>query len=218
MNNSVIIQRTGQLLLDGWKLLSISCPICNTALLSSRNGEMRCPGCDLPVMVESNQSQKLSTEPTLCKEIPAAKQDLDTQANPFNLDKVSSRIGEKLLKGWIMTSDACKSIDCRGTPLMQNPATGFKLCVCCERENGEYVAPDNNNKSQLTDTLDDDSITTDSYSNESAVMDLDGHNDPSKLISEKLLKGWALLDTCCPAECNGNVPLMRNLDGKVFFS
>jgi uncharacterized Zn finger protein (UPF0148 family) len=53
------IKRSGQMLLSGWKLLPITCPICTSALFS-KGDVMRCPGCDLPVMFE-NSLTKLST-------------------------------------------------------------------------------------------------------------------------------------------------------------
>lgn len=43
-------------------------------------------------------------------------------------------------------------------------------------------------------------------------------DDPSSRISKRLMQGWALLDRCCTsATCRGEVPLMRDLDGKVGF-
>lgn len=48
------IKRTGELMLSGWRLLGILCPICNTALLSKADN-IRCPGCDLPVTTEAQQ-------------------------------------------------------------------------------------------------------------------------------------------------------------------
>lgn len=41
-------------------------------------------------------------------------------------------------------------------------------------------------------------------------------DDASSKISRKLMQGWALLDKCCgSAECRGEVPLMRDLNGQV---
>lgn len=41
-------------------------------------------------------------------------------------------------------------------------------------------------------------------------------NDASAKISKRLMQGWALLDKCCfNAQCKGEVPLMRDLAGKV---
>lgn len=40
--------------------------------------------------------------------------------------------------------------------------------------------------------------------------------DASNRISKRLMQGWALLDHCCQsAMCRGEVPLMRDLEGKV---
>jgi uncharacterized Zn finger protein (UPF0148 family) len=41
-------------------------------------------------------------------------------------------------------------------------------------------------------------------------------DDAASRISKRLMQGWALLDRCCDsAKCRGEVPLMRDLDGKV---
>ena len=47
------IKRTSDLLLSGWKMLSNHCPICSSPLLSKDNA-MRCPGCNVPVVMEND--------------------------------------------------------------------------------------------------------------------------------------------------------------------
>ncbi len=40
--------------------------------------------------------------------------------------------------------------------------------------------------------------------------------DPSELIGEKLIIGWALLDETCPSEaCVNIIPLLRDKSGEV---
>lgn len=57
--------------------------------------------------------------------------------------------------------------------------------------------------------------------NNAPILDLSsfashGADDASSKISRKLMLGWALLDKCCQSRgCAGEVPLMRDLQGKV---
>lgn len=55
-NRETGISRAGNLLLQGWTMLAIHCPICHTPLFS-KGGEMRCPSCDLPVKYESQDTK-----------------------------------------------------------------------------------------------------------------------------------------------------------------
>ena len=48
MSTAVAIKRTGEMMLQGWKMLATACPICHTALMS-KSGIIRCPSCDVPV-------------------------------------------------------------------------------------------------------------------------------------------------------------------------
>lgn len=50
------IGRISERLLSGWKLLGDHCPLCNTPLMSKQN-DLRCPGCDLPVVMEDDNSE-----------------------------------------------------------------------------------------------------------------------------------------------------------------
>lgn len=44
------VKRTGEMMLAGWKLLQTTCPICIFPLMS-KGEDMRCPCCDMPVMM-----------------------------------------------------------------------------------------------------------------------------------------------------------------------
>ena len=49
------INNTGTLMLQGWCMSSIMCPICTSALMHmKKTGEMQCPGCELPVRMEAD--------------------------------------------------------------------------------------------------------------------------------------------------------------------
>jgi uncharacterized Zn finger protein (UPF0148 family) len=148
-----IIQRTGALMLKGWKLLAIACPICSTTLLS-KDKHMRCPGCDMPVVVEAEPAQSAhppkapmvpddikSTkviEEVASEEVvePKTYEELrkDFEAKKQRSSQVSARLGEKMLEGWTMLGESCpNAISCEGTPLMRDPSTGTMHCVNCHQ-------------------------------------------------------------------------------------
>jgi uncharacterized Zn finger protein (UPF0148 family) len=135
-------------------MLSTSCPLCNTALMS-KEGRFHCPGCDVPVMTaesaatirlssnsattsaNASQSQDLtqSKAPALgstegvVKSLEEEKKAYDT-INRRRIDDVSSKIGLYLLQGYKLLSEECPDISCKRTPLMQQKSDR-PFCVCC---------------------------------------------------------------------------------------
>lgn len=158
-NNNDSIKRTGELLLSGWKMLSKSCPICNTALLS-KGENLRCPTCDCAVVTEASQaamqsvtssSQKASAGAVEHKfeieddyyqyaasghvqheSLEEQKKEYDAKNKARN-NEVSDKLGAKMLAGWSMLSTICPQEGCRGTPLMRL-GSGPMLCVACDSE------------------------------------------------------------------------------------
>lgn len=145
VNRNDAIERTGQLMLSGWKLLATPCPICHTALLS-KSDAIRCPGCDLPVMKEgANQtvsdavpavvqvaepSNVVVQEPSSFEEM---KKEYDRRNQRSN--QISAKLGEKMLQGWTMLAESCIDFDtCGGTPLMKDPKAGAVVCLSCNKE------------------------------------------------------------------------------------
>ncbi|KAJ1407857.1 hypothetical protein B484DRAFT_436389 [Ochromonadaceae sp. CCMP2298] len=143
------IQRTGTLLLSGWRMLSTLCPVCNCALMQ-KGSHMRCPGCDLAVVREGDQGQpggpltdNLPTPPNElspgiaeAKSAPPAPYASESEVVPRSLEEqkreydaqrsrmrtVSDKLGEKMLCGWAMLGAACPHSHCQGTPLLRRPA------------------------------------------------------------------------------------------------
>lgn len=232
-----IIQKTGEMLLSGWKLLGLHCPICSTALLS-KDDNMRCPSCDAPVLTESQveinnrltnvisfgEEKKCEIvnddllEPKLIYELNKDIQDLKSKR-----DDISSKLGQKMLLGWTMLGETCPNELCRGTPLMKEGSHGTMICVGCDSKyivniygqiESERVTLGNNENSikpkteKVITLFDNNDVPVLKYHEES-IDDV-----ISNLIGKKLLTGWALLDKVC-AKCN-KVPLMRDFDQKVF--
>jgi uncharacterized Zn finger protein (UPF0148 family) len=147
------MRRTSELLLGGWKMLSMGCPICHTALMEKNNSKC-CPRCNLPVHYEHEKpasataaappppptSQALSPSPLSSPKQSGQFQSLEEVKKSYDKlqvrqQLVSSRIGEKLLAGWTLLASEC---DVCGSPLMSQK--GVKYCVCCETNKDDKKA------------------------------------------------------------------------------
>lgn len=153
--NKLDILKMGNMLLEGWKMNSEGCPICATAIMS-KNGKMRCPKCDLPIVLESSleATQQIFTENPVktssqappssnsatatssassgssFQSLEGAKREYDKQ-NRQKQDTVSGLIGQYMLQGWTLLGAQCPT--CETTPLMcQNK--GPKFCVLCQEQ------------------------------------------------------------------------------------
>jgi uncharacterized Zn finger protein (UPF0148 family) len=149
-----VISRTGNLMLKGWKLLSVSCPLCHSPLLSKDN-EMRCPGCDLPVKKEvvdqssaaNHQSHVSHADPfnssgpeendDVIVDVPKSYEELRREYDEKKKQSkdVSGKLGEKMLQGWVLLADSCPDMNvCGGVPLMKDPSNGSMVCLSCGKE------------------------------------------------------------------------------------
>lgn len=100
------------------------------------------------------------------------------------------------------------------------------VCVACDKTYlhsalGDVCAikPDNQ-KSKRTDTVKStqptDSEVSPAFSSIKTCNNSVRPVDPSEKISQKLLQGWSMLsEVCWSNTCEGTVPLMRDLSGKV---
>ena len=253
------MKRTGDMLLGGWKLLNMSCPVCNTALMS-KAGRFHCPGCDVPVMTEAeaafmaqenakktgvNVDTNAASKETPVKSLEEEKKAYDLQRSKSNM--LSSKIGEFLLLGYTLLGDECPRAGCGRIPLMQQK--GAKpYCISCENHfmqdsygamtpvsqmdlkpakstgAGVVTAANKESAASLTDQLamfrekelaaaKNASESVDISGNHSVVRPRNASDDPSRLIGEKLLQGWALLEETC-SSCN-SIPLMQDRKKEV---
>lgn len=241
------IERTSRLLLAGWKMLAISCPVCNTALMESKVGEKQCPSCNLPVVMEKDapKSQEITSVPSTAapENVVPQKQTYDEMRAEYEKsnkrrNEISSLIGQKLLMGWTMLENSCPDMEkCRGAPLMRERADLPAKCLCCERSfnvshgvvtpiySEGAVGTSNNSNDVLSLPVVKSTQSKDQmlWEDEQPIVKLDkvfesNNTDPSYKISQKLLQGWALLDkTCTSSKCNGETPLLRDKNGKVSY-
>lgn len=139
-------------------------------------------------------------------------------------DAISSKLGEKMLSGWILLGEICPSESCHGTPLMrESHSTSTMLCVSCLKEyilNAYDEIEDINLTKKVIESSNaksEDVVENKFNIDDIPILSFEKETDDdhiSKLISTKLLQGWALLDKVC-MKCNGAVPLMRDHNQQV---
>lgn len=161
------IKRTGELLLSGWKMLALICPICSSPLME-KGKECCCPSCNLPI-ARYNELSPYTSPPSSLPSLPSPSNSSITHStsSPSNnsnnskneneskfhsleeakkeYDKkqskqrlVSSKIGEYLLNGWTLLAKECNVC---GTPLM-NLRGGPFYCVLCDKTFSNEIKKD----------------------------------------------------------------------------
>lgn len=129
------ISSLSRLLLEGWTMLSTTCPTasCHMPLARSRDGRVTCTACatDIPAAPSSSSptSAPTHTEPSTAVVVPSSARRPQVS--------VSAILGEKLLQGWTMLSDSCARCS---TPLLRD-ASGTLLCVSCSPERASDAPP-----------------------------------------------------------------------------
>lgn len=127
----------------------------------------------------------------------------------------SKSLGEYLLKGYAMLAENCPS--CL-IPLMRDPKSMDRLCVNCDRV---FKAGDSIHDHDEEEEVEEEDEEDEQSLNQAALLTSKSHKppsdqekaDPSKLLSDKMLQGWALLETCCPV-CS--TPLARDKAKRMF--
>ncbi|ORX92585.1 hypothetical protein K493DRAFT_42254 [Basidiobolus meristosporus CBS 931.73] len=115
-------------------------------------------------------------------------------------DHAANLIGNYLLKGWVLMDAVCPNPSC-SVPLMRSKDKKIQFCVLCDdperKQTQEPViqSPENTNS-----TVELEEVEKKRAQSQTA----------SKLIGEKLLQGWAMLNDICPNETCYGVPLIRN--------
>lgn len=140
-------------------MLTTVCPICHAPLLS-KDGNMLCPGCNVPVRMENDLSTTYNVPesllghderkvdvPAVVEEVelstpiaPIVPQSMEELRREYDLrnsrrNRVSDLLGQHLLRGWIMLQQCCPRLEqCNGTPLMRETSEGPLLCLSCSTE------------------------------------------------------------------------------------
>ncbi|CAL1702179.1 unnamed protein product [Somion occarium] len=145
---------------------------------------------------------------------------------------ISPKLGEYMLKGWILTDDICQT--CRKIPLMRSPAAHSPesyYCACCDSIRSRIQEATNSAHSASSSSVNSSMSSGTHISRPSTpptevssvfsspvfapvdteeVMRRRQQSDlASSEIGKRMLKGWAMLADECPnSECYG-IPLIR---------
>ncbi|MBY9002898.1 MAG: hypothetical protein KGD73_02905 [Candidatus Lokiarchaeota archaeon] len=77
------------LLRSGYKMLNLSCPICNNPIFKKKNGEMFCPVCDRPVILDDNElNESMKSDKNLENENNVFGRLFDDNKTLINLKKI----------------------------------------------------------------------------------------------------------------------------------
>jgi uncharacterized Zn finger protein (UPF0148 family) len=221
-NMTLVSKKIGEKLLTGWTMLSTSCPQTGcqgTPLMDSPEGDVKmlCVACEQTYEYDrygalNTKDKDKSYESAAAAATAAAKTVIVASAVPP--PPTPSR-------------ETSISVELSG-------ASPYDTKYFLNMNNAPLLPPyrDNNNSS-YSSSMDSygvsdstylaNSTSTFSLSSSSSVMNQGyqysvtrSDEDSSSKLSKKLLLGWAMLGRVCTADgCTGNVPLMRDLTGKV---
>ncbi|KAG0709545.1 hypothetical protein DFH29DRAFT_884650 [Suillus ampliporus] len=143
---------------------------------------------------------------------------------------VSSKLGEYMIKGWVLTDTTCPSPACRGIPLMRSPKNGLPVIHYCANCNGPQQstgsstqfnssstdsssAHESNSRPSTPPTEISSALSSPTFAppidTEETIRRRQQSDQASAEIGKRLLKGWAMLGDECPnIRCYG-VPLVR---------
>jgi uncharacterized Zn finger protein (UPF0148 family) len=244
-----------QRMLDGWKMLSMHCPVegCGTPLVESKkNGEIYCVKCKAVCMTEeqakqagkllpdasSSSNSDTKSEPEVVRDAPpidvddadAADDDLMDSDEPLltpeeweqhrqKRDAASAKIGKYLMQGYTMLSAVCEL--CSTTPLLQAKGQTSSFCVLCSESSTDSakqpaaIAAGSSSTAAAAapPTQQPEAVAVQQRRAYAQSAEPDAV-DASALLAEKMLIGWAMLSSCCPAH-GCNTPLMRDRQGQT---
>jgi uncharacterized Zn finger protein (UPF0148 family) len=191
------IKRTSDMMVSGWKMLSQHCPVCSSPLMS-KGITLRCPGCDMPVVKESDMAATNNKYYTSSNKNEAKKPIIDKKDELDDLPQLISNINNNNNNN--SSFKTYSNVDFEKS--MRDILYQEKL------DNIADNIADNSadNKNFKFESLEEKKKEYDLYNKKS--------NDISNLIGEGMMKGWALLGDICPdITCNGT-PLMKTKAGK----
>ena len=119
--------------------------------------------------------------------VDAKARELGLKLKP--LSEAQEELNEKLLSGWSMLNDLCPI---SRYPLVKNPNTGEVWSIRCQMH---VKAGDPSTTSPVSPSTNKENEMAQQTAGASAVTSVDMQ---SKYLSEKLLKGWRMLEETCP--------------------
>ncbi|KAI9598888.1 hypothetical protein BDF19DRAFT_429425 [Syncephalis fuscata] len=122
------------------------------------------------------------------------------------------RLSDLMLKGWIMTNDTCFAAT-HTAPRMRLKGRTENWCVICDEakiiSNGGLLKP---LTKETENTKDAQPINV-----KEATQPLSRarRDDISRLLGEKMLQGWTLMEMACSMDGCVGVPLMKDTSGQL---
>eukprot|EP00164_Ancoracysta_twista_P012921 GFYU01020440.1.p1 GENE.GFYU01020440.1~~GFYU01020440.1.p1 ORF type:complete len:333 (+),score=94.56 GFYU01020440.1:158-1156(+) len=145
------VNQLSKKLLEGWTLLSDSCPntTCNVPLIMNKAKEIYCINCDKYCERDGDSMKYSLNQPTTGQTPAPAQAPAPVATAPASVvappavssspkkqndsgsrsDSSSALIAQKLLQGWTLLNDYCPNPDC-SVPLVRNKE-GQMSCVSC---------------------------------------------------------------------------------------
>ncbi|KAG2754680.1 hypothetical protein P692DRAFT_20718552 [Suillus brevipes Sb2] len=138
---------------------------------------------------------------------------------------VSSKLGEYMIKGWVLTDTTCSSPACCGVPLMRSPNNGSPVTHFCPVSSTATSTQSNSSSTDSSSTYESNSrpstpptevssaLSSPTFAppidTEETIRRRQQSDQASAEIGKRLLKGWAMLGEECPnIRCYG-IPLVR---------
>ncbi|KIK48638.1 hypothetical protein CY34DRAFT_20590 [Suillus luteus UH-Slu-Lm8-n1] len=138
---------------------------------------------------------------------------------------VSSKLGEYMIKGWVLTDTTCSSPACCGVPLMRSPNNGLPVTHFCPVSSTATSTQSNSSSTDSSSTYESNSrpstpptevssaLSSPTFAppidTEETIRRRQQSDQASAEIGKRLLKGWAMLGEECPnIRCYG-IPLVR---------
>jgi len=129
--SDAISKKISEKLLEGWTLLEQECPATHACPLLLDPLSKRKWSAALESFIDDPIGEQPAQEdPSPSISCPSTGQDRD-------IDKISNKIGQKLLQGWIMLDEECPVTHI--CPLMQDPVTKRKWSAATEGFVDEYI-------------------------------------------------------------------------------
>jgi UPF0148 protein len=94
------LKNMGELLRKGAKMLSTSCPECNTPIFQINDGSLYCAMCDKPVIIVSANTdteamaQQNRLDETLSKKIKQVQDSLEEEMDPDKINALLETLGK----------------------------------------------------------------------------------------------------------------------------
>jgi len=206
--------RIGEKLLLGWTLLEKVCPVTDACPLMQDPSTQRLWSPALNGYIDTDEAEqpRRQEQPATVR---ASKDTSNNQTAPSKAlsssDDMSQAIGEKLLQGWVMKEEVCPVTG--ACPLLMDPKSQRLWSAALS----DFVGNEPPTATVPSISVEPSPVKSAETSHpEGSSPKVTSEDEMSKLISQKMLQGWAMLGDVCPI--TGACPLMRDPATKRLWS